>query len=501
MSATYILALDAGTTSSRAIVFDHVGKMVSSAQEEFPRHYPRPGWVEHNPNDILQSQLRVARDAIAQGGLTAGAIAAIGVANQRETTLLWNRITGEPVYNAIVWQDRRTSEHCDHLRAEGWEEPIREKTGLVPDPYFSATKLHWLLENVSGARTGAERGELLFGTVDAFLLWHLTAGRLHLTDYSNAARTMLFNIHTLQWDEDLLAEFRIPRSVLPEVRASSELYGETDAGIFDRAIPLGGMAGDQQAATFGQACFGPGSVKNTYGTGNFMLMNTGTEPRPSASGLLTTIAWGIGGEVTYALEGGVFTTGAAVQWLRDELRIIGDAAESGPLAESIPDTGGVYLVPAFTGLGAPYWDPYARGALVGLTRGSGRAQIVRATLESVAFGSRDVLEAMRVDSGLPVAAFRVDGGMVPNDFLMQFQADITGATVERPAVRETTALGAAYLAGLASGYWESHDKLAGNWKLDRAFVPRTQEEEREQRYARWKKAVERAGGWAADASL
>ena len=496
MAEQSILALDQGTTSSRAIIFNHDGRAVTALNQEFQPHYPRPGWVEHNPEDIWDSQLNVARKVLGEKGLGAGDIAAIGITNQRETTVVWDKSTGRPVYNAIVWQDRRTAEYCDQLKREGWEQRVREKTGLVIDAYFSATKVRWILNNVDGAREKAQRGELLFGTVDSFLIWRLTGGKVHVTDYSNAARTMLFNIHKLQWDDDLLKELGVPRAMLPEARPSSEVYGETDPSIFNGAIKIAGDAGDQQAATFGQACFKPGMVKNTYGTGNFMLMNTGKDPRESNTGLLTTVAWGLNNEVVYALEGSIFITGAAVQWLRDELKIIGNAAETEQLATSVEDTGGVYVVPAFVGLGAPYWDQYARGTIVGLTRGSGRAQIARATLESVAYQSRDVLQAMRSDSGLEIADIRVDGGMVANDFLMQFQADITDTKVERPVVAETTALGAAYLAGLATGYWQSQDEIEQKWAMDRAFEPRMDQEKRESLYRNWKRAVERAEKWA-----
>lgn len=496
MTDRAVLALDQGTTSSRAILFNHDGRPVRARNREFAQYFPFPGWVEHDPEDIWTSQLDVARDVIRDTGLSAHDIAAVGITNQRETTIVWERSSGKPVYNAIVWQDRRTAEYCDTLKAEGWEQTIREKTGLVIDPYFSASKLRWILHRVPGAKRRSANGELLFGTVDTFLIYRLTGGAVHVTDYSNAARTMLFNIHTLQWDEDLLREFDIPRCMLPEVRPSSEIYGQTDNGIFGTAIPIAGSAGDQQAAAFGQACFEPGMVKNTYGTGNFVLMNTGERPHVSAAGLLTTIAWGIGGTVIYALEGSVFVTGAAVQWLRDGLRIIDDAAETEQLAGSVTDTGGVYLVPAFAGLGTPYWDPYARGTIVGLTRGSNRAHIARATLEAVAYQSRDVLEAMRRDAGLAISELRVDGGMVKNDFLMQFQADITGIRVERPAVQETTALGAAYLAGLAVGFWESQREVTERWTLDRAFVPLIDLAAREDLYLNWMRAVKRAKGWA-----
>jgi glycerol kinase len=496
MADQYVLALDQGTTSSRAIIFDNDGHVVTALNQEFTQHYPRPGWVEHDPEDIWTSQIDVAKKVLGDRGLSAENIVAIGITNQRETTIVWDKNTGQPVYNAIVWQDRRTAEYCDQLRANGWVDRVREKTGLVIDAYFSATKVRWILNNVEGARQKAEAGDLLFGTVDSFLIWRLTGGKVHVTDYSNAARTMLFNIHTLQWDDDLLQELGVPRSMLPEVKPSSCVYGETSPDILGGTMKIAGDAGDQQAATFGQACFDPGMVKNTYGTGNFMLMNTGKEARVSNTGLLTTIAWGYNDEVVYALEGSIFVTGAAVQWLRDELKIINNASETEELATSVPDTGGVYLVPAFVGLGAPYWDQYARGTIVGLTRGSGRPQIVRATLESVAYQSRDVLQAMRSDSGLEIADIRVDGGMVANNFLMQFQADITGANVERPVVAETTALGAAYLAGLATGYWQSQDEIRQKWALDRAFNPQMGETEREELYRNWKRAVERSQGWA-----
>jgi glycerol kinase len=491
-----ILALDQGTTSSRSILFDRAGRPLAMARAELTPHYPQPGWVEHDPKEILRTQLATAREVIADHNLSPDAIAAIGIANQRETVVVWDRSTGEPVYNAIVWQDRRTAELCDRLKREGWEQEVRSRTGLVIDAYFSATKVRWLLDTVEGARHRARNGDLLFGTIDTFLLWRLTGGRVHMTDYSNAARTMLFNIHTLQWDDDLLKELDIPRAMLPEVRPSSGVYGETDRQIFGAPVPITGVAGDQQAATFGQACFRPGMVKNTYGTGNFMLMNTGDRPRESKHGLLTTIAWVIGGSVVYALEGSVFVTGAAVQWLRDELRIIGDAAETERLAASVSSTGGVYVVPAFAGLGAPYWDQYARGTILGLTRGTGRAEMARATLEAVAYLSRDVLEAMRDDSGLEIRELRVDGGMVANNFLMQFQADITNAAVQRPVVQETTALGAASLAGLAVGYWQSEEEFARSWAMDREFTPQMPEPEREALYRGWKRAVERSLGWA-----
>ncbi len=495
MAGRYILALDQGTSSSRAVIFDHDGRVVAQLHKEFSQHYPKPGWVEHDPEDIWSSQLEVARHVLDEQKLGATDLAAIGITNQRETTVVWDRTTGEPVYNTIVWQDRRTAEYCDTLRREGWEDRVRQKTGLVIDAYFSATKVRWILNHVDGARDRAERGELLFGTVDSFLIWRLTGGKVHVTDYSNAARTMLFNIHVLTWDEELLQELGIPRSMLPAVKPSSTVYGETDPELLGGAVKIAGDAGDQQAAAFGQACYRAGMVKNTYGTGNFMLMNTGDTPRESKAGLLTTIAWGIDDQVVYALEGSIFVTGAAVQWLRDELKVIGSAAETEELARQTPDTGGVYFVPAFVGLGAPYWDPYARGAIVGLTRGSGLTQIARATLASVAYQSRDVLEAMRSDSDLEIADMRVDGGMVVNDFLMQFQSDITNTTVQRPVVQETTALGAAYLAGLAVGYWDSQEEIEQKWSMDKEFVPSMDEEERETLYRGWKRAVERARAW------
>jgi len=496
-----ILALDQGTTSSRSILFDRSGRPLATARAEIMQQFPRPGWVEHDPNEIVRTQLATARNVIADRNLAAPDIAAIGIANQRETVVVWDRTTGEPVYNAVVWQDRRTAELCDRLRREGWSPEVRARTGLVIDAYFSATKVHWILNTVEGARQKARKGHLLFGTIDTFLLWHLSGGTVHSTDYSNAARTMLFNIHTLQWDDDLLKELDIPLAMLPEVRPSSGVFGETDARFFGAPVTIAGIAGDQQAATFGQACYEPGMVKNTYGTGNFVLMNTGDRPRESQHGLLTTIAWGIGGRVVYALEGSIFATGAAVQWLRDELQIIGDAAETERLAASVRSTGGVYVVPAFAGLGAPYWDQYARGTIVGLTRGTGRAEIARATLESVAYLSRDVLGAMRSDSGLELRELRVDGGMVANDFLMQFQADIANTVVQRPSVTETTALGAASLAGLAVGYWQSQEEIARNWAMDREFTPRMAEPERDALYHGWKRAVERSLGWVGDGYL
>ncbi len=493
--ADVILALDQGTTSSRAILFGHDGLPLMMRSKEFTQHYPQPGWVEHNPEDIWDSQIEMAKFVLNSSQGQQNQAIALGITNQRETTLVWDRTSGKPVYNAIVWQDRRTASYCDQLRAQGWEDKIRQKTGLVIDPYFSGTKVRWILENVDGAREKAERGELAFGTVDSFLIYRLTGGKLHITDYTNASRTLLFNINTLDWDDEVLKEFGVPRSMLPEVRPSSEKYGETDPSIFGRSIPIAGIAGDQQAATFGQACFQVGTAKQTYGTGSFMLMNIGEKPNLSKNGLLTTIAWGIGGEVTYALEGSIFVTGAAVQWLRDELKFFGNAAESEALASSVKSTGGVYVVPAFVGLGAPYWDAYARGTIIGLTRGAGRAEITRATLEAVAYQTRDVLEAMQSDSGLELKELRVDGGMVANDFLMQFQADILGKPVNRPKVAETTALGAAYLAGLAVGFWKDQQDVARNWQLDQRFDPQMSEAERQKLYHGWKRAVERSRAW------
>ena len=488
----YILALDQGTTSSRALLFDGAGNIVSLAQEEFPQHFPQPGWVEHEALDIWNSQLRVAQAALEQTGARARDIAAIGITNQRETTLIWERASGRPIHRAIVWQDRRTAPLCDELRAEGFHQTIAAKTGLVTDPYFSGTKVAWLLENVPQAREMAERGELAFGTIDSWLVWQLTGGSTHITDISNASRTMLFDIHRGEWSEEILSRLNIPRALLPTVVPSSQVYGETSAAHFGTAIPIAGMAGDQQAATFGQICTEAGMAKNTYGTGCFLLMQTGDQAVPSAHNLLTTIAWQIGEAAPqYALEGSVFVAGAAVQWLRDELGFVESSPASEAIATSTADSGGVYLVPAFTGLGAPYWDAYARGAIVGLTRGSGRAEIVRATLESIAYQSRDVVDVMREDSALPLQTLRVDGGVTQNDFVMQFQADILGVPVERPVITETTALGAAYLAGLAVGYWPSAEVLREQWQLDRVFEPQISEAEREERYTGWRRAVER----------
>ncbi|MFO7245393.1 MAG: glycerol kinase GlpK [Thermaerobacter sp.] len=491
----YVLALDQGTTSSRAILFDHGGRVVAVKNQEFRQIYPRPGWVEHDPYDIWHSQLQVAREVMQMAGVGPGDIAAIGITNQRETTLVWDRATGDPLHNAIVWQDRRTADLCGRIKDQGQEALFREKTGLVVDPYFSGTKIAWLLDNVPGLRARAERGEVAFGTVDTWLIWKLTGGRVHATDYSNASRTLIFNIHTCDWDDELLGILGIPRAMLPEARPSSGVYGETDPAVLDGAIPIAGVAGDQQAALFGQACFSPGMAKNTYGTGCFMLMNTGRRAVPSQKGLLTTIAWGVDGTVEYALEGSIFIAGAVVQWLRDELKIIQHAAETEPLARSVSDTGGVYLVPAFVGLGAPYWDPYARGTIVGITRGTGRAHLARAALESIAYQTRDVLDAMQADSGIRLEALRVDGGAVVNDFLMQFQADVLGVPVDRPVVNETTALGAAYLAGLAVGFWESREQIQQLWQRDRRFEPQMDEATRQALYGGWQRAVERSRSW------
>ena len=494
----YILALDQGTTSSRAIIFDNDGKIVSVAQKEFTQIYPKAGWVEHNPMEIWDTQIGVAREVLDKAGIAADQIAAIGITNQRETTVVWDKTTGQPVYNAIVWQCRRTAPICDELKGKGLEASIKEKTGLVVDAYFSGTKVKWILDNVEGAREKAENGELVFGNIDTWLIWNLTNGRTHVTDYSNASRTMLFNINSLEWDEDILKELNIPKAMLPEAKPSSFIYGYTTKELFGAEIPISGAAGDQQAALFGQACFHPGMAKNTYGTGCFMLMNTGEKLVGSNNGLLTTIAWGLNGKVEYALEGSIFVAGAAVQWLRDELNIIDNAAASEQMAASVPDTNGVYVVPAFVGLGAPYWDMYARGAVLGLTRGANKNHLVRATLESIAYQTRDVLEAMQEDSKIELKSLKVDGGAVANNFLMQFQADILGVPVDRPVVTETTALGAAYLAGLAVGYWSDKEEIAKKWNVDKTFVPDMEEEGRNKKYAGWKKAVNRALKWEID---
>ena len=494
--AKYIMALDAGTTSNRCILFDEKGTMCSVAQREFKQYFPTPGWVEHDADEIWASQLGVAVEAMNMIGVTAGDIAAIGITNQRETVIVWDKYTGEPVYHAIVWQCRRTSEYCDSLKEKGLTELFRQKTGLVIDAYFSATKIRWILENVPGARQRAEQGDLLFGTVETWLIWKLTKGEVHVTDYSNASRTMLFNINTLEWDEEILNELNIPRCMLPEVKPSSCIYGRTDASYLGGSIPIAGAAGDQQAALFGQTCFGAGEAKNTYGTGCFLLMNTGEKPVFSRNGLVTTIAWGLDGKVTYALEGSIFVAGASVQWLRDEMRLIDSAQDSEYMAKKVKDTNGCYVVPAFTGLGAPHWDQYARGTIVGITRGVNKYHIIRATLESIAYQVNDVLEAMKADAGIELAALKVDGGASANDFLMQTQADIINAPVKRPGCVETTAMGAAYLAGLAVGYWKDKEEVKKNWAVNQVFYPEITEEERKTRIKGWNKAVKYAYGWA-----
>ena len=490
------MALDAGTTSNRCILFDKKGRVCSSAQREFTQYFPRPGWVEHDADEIWASQLGVAVEAMNKIGASAEDIAAIGITNQRETVIVWDKATGEPVCRAIVWQCRRTSGYCDSLKAKGLTEKFRNKTGLVIDAYFSGTKIKWILDNVPDAREKAEKGELLFGTVETWLIWKLTKGKVHVTDYSNASRTMLFNINSLEWDEEILKELDIPGSMLPEVRPSSCIYGETDPSFFGGAIPIAGAAGDQQAALFGQTCFAPGEAKNTYGTGCFLLMNTGETPVFSKNGLVTTIAWGLDGKVTYALEGSIFVAGAAIQWLRDEMRLIDSAADSAYMAQKAPDTNGCYVVPAFTGLGAPHWDQYARGTIVGITRGVNKYHIIRATLESLAYQVNDVLTAMKADSGIELAALRADGGASANDFLMQVQADIINAPVRRPACVETTAAGAAYLAGLAVGYWADKNDVIKNQIIEQTFEPSICPEDRDSRIRGWNKAVKYSFGWA-----
>lgn len=494
----YIMALDQGTTSSRCILFDHRGKICSVVQKEFTQIYPHPGWVEHDAQEIWDTTLEVARTAMLKLKVPASDIAGIGITNQRETTVVWDKNTGEPVYNAVVWQCRRTSGMVDKLIEDGWGDRIRAKTGLVPDAYFSGTKIRWILDNVPGARTRAEAGELLFGTIDTWLIWKLTGGAAHVTDYTNASRTMLFDIHRLCWDEELLDLLGIPASMLPKVRPSSEVYGWTPFEMFGGEIPVAGAAGDQQSALFGQCCFEPGDVKNTYGTGCFLLMNTGSEPVMSKNGLLTTIAATLPGQVQYALEGSVFTGGAAIQWLRDELGVITNAAESLDYAKSVPDTAGVYVVPAFTGLGAPYWNQYARGMITGITRGFSRAHLVRATLESIAYQTYDICEAMENDAGVPLTRLKVDGGASANEFLMQFQSDLLGAEVIRPQCIETTAMGAAYLAGLAVGFWTSLDDVRASWETDTVFVPEMEEARREELLGGWHKAVKSALIWTKD---
>ena len=494
--AKYVMALDAGTTSNRCILFNEKGEICSVAQKEFPQYYPQPGWVEHDAKEIWATQLGVAQEAIAKLGCSASDIAAIGITNQRETTVVWDKKTGEPVYNAIVWQCRRTAEYCDSLKDKGLVDSIRKKTGLVIDAYFSGSKIRWILENVPGARERAEKGELIFGNVDTWLMWNLSKGAIHATDYSNASRTMLFNIVEKKWDDEIIAELNIPKCMLPEVKASSGIFGYTDPEIFGAPIPISGAGGDQQCALFGQTCFKPGDAKNTYGTGCFMLMNIGNEVKYSNNGLVTTMACSTEGEVEYALEGSIFIAGAAIQWLRDELKMIETSPDSEPLAKSVPDSNGCYVVPAFAGLGAPYWDQYARGTICGLTRGVNKAHFVRATLESLAYQTADVLFAMEADTGIKLGALKVDGGACKNDFLMQFQSDIIGAKVERPQCVETTAMGAAYLAGLAVGYWTSKDDVIKNWAIDKVFEPQMDEATRKSLYAGWQKAVERSKDWA-----
>ncbi|AWI09424.1 glycerol kinase GlpK [Ereboglobus luteus] len=494
-SQKYILALDQGTTSSRAIVFDHSGRIVSVAQKEYRQHYPKSGWVEHDPFDIWASQSSTAAEAVSKADLSTDAIAAVGITNQRETTVVWDKETGKPVYNAIVWQDRRTADYCAELQKQGIESMIREKTGLRIDPYFSGTKIRWILENVDGARALADKGRLLFGTVDTWLIWQLTERKVHVTDATNASRTLLLNIHTGDWDDDLLKLLGIPRSMLPEVKSSSEVYGKVAAGIYPGGVPIAGIAGDQQAALFGQACFEPGMVKNTYGTGCFTLMNTGTEAVTSKNNLLTTIAWRIGNRTEYALEGSVFIGGAVVQWLRDELRIVSTAQEVDRLAATVPDAGGLYIVPAFTGLGAPHWDPYARGIAVGITRGTNRAHFCRAALDAIAFQTADLISCMEKDSGLTLSELRVDGGASHSQPLLQFQSDLLGRPVIRPKCVETTAMGAAYLAGLAVGYWTSRDDITKNWQVDQKFKPDTARKDIDTLRTGWNRALERSKGW------
>ena len=494
--AKYIMALDAGTTSNRCILFNKKGEICSMAQKEFTQYFPQPGWVEHDANEIWSSQLGVAVEAMHKIGVQAQDIAAIGITNQRETTVVWDKQTGEPIYKAIVWQCRRTSQYCDSLKERGLTKSFREKTGLVIDAYFSGTKLKWILDHVEGARTRAQKGELLFGTVETWLIWKLTKGKVHVTDYSNASRTMLFNITKLDWDEDILQEFEIPRCMLPKVQPSSCVYGMTDASYFGAQIPISGAAGDQQAALFGQTCFNPGEAKNTYGTGCFLLMNTGEKPVFSENGLVTTIAWGMNGKVTYALEGSIFVAGAVVQWLRDEMKLIDSSADSEYMAQKVKDTNGCYMVPAFTGLGAPHWDQYARGTIVGITRGVNKCHIIRAALESIAYQTNDVLQAMKADSGIDINVLKVDGGASANNFLMQAQADIVGVPVNRPACVETTAMGAAYLAGLAVGYWKDKEEVIHNQSVDKAFEPAIGVEEREKKIKGWNKAVRYAFDWA-----
>ncbi len=497
----YIMALDAGTTSNRCILFNKKGEICSMAQREFTQYFPQPGWVEHDADEIWASMLGVAVEAMNKIGATAESIAAIGITNQRETAVVWDKYTGEPVHHAIVWQCRRTASYCDALKERGLTEIFRKKTGLVIDAYFSGTKIKWILDHVPGARERAENGELLFGTVETWLIWKLTKGAVHVTDYSNASRTMLFNINTLTWDDEILKELGIPKSMLPEVKPSSCVYGYSDASFLGGEIAIAGAAGDQQAALFGQTCFAPGEAKNTYGTGCFLLMNTGEKPVFSENGLVTTIAWGLDGTVNYALEGSIFVAGAAIQWLRDELRLIDSAPDSEYLAKQVEDTNGCYVVPAFTGLGAPHWDQYARGTIVGITRGVNKNHVIRATLESIAYQVHDVLAAMKADSGIHLTALKVDGGASANDFLMQVQSDIIGAPVQRPHCVETTAMGAAYLAGLAVGYWANKEEVLENWAVDKTFEPTIKEEKRASMMKGWNKAVRYAYGWAKEDTL
>ena len=491
----YLVAIDQGTTSSRSIIFDKQGNIIQAAQKEFTQIFPKPGWVEHDPMEIWSSQLGVLTEAKARAGLSAADIAAIGITNQRETTVVWEKSTGKPVYNAIVWQCRRTADYCDSLKLKGFDKTVKEKTGLVVDAYFSGTKIRWILDNVSGAREKAEKGDLLFGNIDTWLIWNLTKGKAHVTDYSNASRTMLYNIHKLEWDKDILKEMNIPVQMLPEVKPSSCKYGSIAPDIWGGEIPIAGIAGDQQAALFGQCCFEPGTVKNTYGTGCFILMNTGEKAVESKNGLLTTIAWGADGKVEYALEGSVFVAGASIQWLRDGLRMIDNVAFSEHYAEKVPDAGGVYIVPAFVGLGAPYWDQYARGTIVGITRGTTKEHFIRAALESLAYQSLDVIKAMETDAGVPIKSIRVDGGATANNFLMQFQADILNTEVIRPKVIESTALGAVYLAGLAVGFYSDKEDIVKNMMQDRVFKPSIPETERVKLVSGWKEAVKRSLGW------
>lgn len=492
MSTKYIMSLDEGTTSCRCILFDKAGKMVSVAQKEFTQVFPQPGWVEHDAMEIWSTQVGVAREAMLRVGASYEDIVGIGITNQRETTVVWDKETGIPVYNAIVWQCRRTAKLCDELVAKGYQDKIKEKTGLLIDAYFSGTKLAWILDNVEGARKKAEEGKLLFGTIETWLIWKLSNGKIHVTDYSNASRTMMFNINTLEWDDEILSILNIPKNMLPQPMPSSAVYGETDPTIFGGPIKISGAAGDQQCALFGQACYQPGFAKNTYGTGGFLLMNTGDKPIYSKNGLVTTIAWGLNGKVTYALEGSIFIAGAAIQWLRDEMELVRESKDSEVLAQKVDTTDGVYMVPAFVGLGAPYWNPYARGIITGITRGTNRYHIIRATLESLAYQTADVLSAMESDSGIKLHSLKVDGGASANNFLMQFQANIIGTEVKRPTCIETTALGAAYLAGLATGYWDSLEDIQNNWSISGAFVPSIDEEERKKKLDGWHLAVKQA---------